>query len=156
ALRPDERALLVALTRKHLGRHSGDPEESLAALDLRPATREALARAGGTAVVATLARVGSALSPGANDDPGLTATYAAGTEALPLGTPPGHGRRFRVLRPPARGGLGAVFVALDTELNREVALKQIPDRHADDPTSRQRFLQEAEITGGLEHPGIVP
>ena len=47
-------------------------------------------------------------------------------------------------------------MALDAELNREVALKQILDHHADDPTSRQRFLLEAEITGGLEHPGIVP
>jgi serine/threonine protein kinase len=49
-----------------------------------------------------------------------------------------------------------VFVALDAELNREVALKQILDRHADDSTSRARFLLEAEITGGLEHPGVVP
>ncbi len=45
---------------------------------------------------------------------------------------------------------------MDAELNREVALKQILDRHADDPISRQRFLLEAEVTGGLEHPGIVP
>ncbi|MBY0396755.1 MAG: serine/threonine protein kinase [Thermoleophilia bacterium] len=60
------------------------------------------------------------------------------------------------MRPHARGGLGVVFVALDGELNREVALKQILDHHADDPVSRQRFLIEAEITGGLEHPGIVP
>jgi len=37
-----------------------------------------------------------------------------------------------------------------------VALKQILDHHADDPVSRQRFLIEAKITGGLEHPGIVP
>ena len=50
----------------------------------------------------------------------------------------------------------AFFVALDVELNREVALKQILDSHADDPVSRQRFLLEAEVTGGLEHPGIVP
>ena len=49
-----------------------------------------------------------------------------------------------------------MFVALDSELNREVALKQILDRHADDLVSRQRFLLEAEVTGGLEHPGIVP
>ena len=55
-----------------------------------------------------------------------------------------------------RGGLGEVFVALDAELNREVALKQILDHHADDPTSRTRFILEAEVTGGLEHPGIVP
>ena len=47
-------------------------------------------------------------------------------------------------------------MALDGELHREVALKQILDSHADDPVSRHRFLMEAEITGGLEHPGIVP
>jgi serine/threonine protein kinase len=41
-------------------------------------------------------------------------------------------------------------------MTREVALKQILDRHADDPMSRQRFVVEAEVTGGLEHPGIVP
>jgi serine/threonine-protein kinase len=44
---------------------------------------------------------------------------------------------------------------MDSELNREVALKQILESHADDPTSRQRFLMEAEVTGGLEHPGVV-
>ena len=49
-----------------------------------------------------------------------------------------------------------MFVALDNELNREVALKQILDHHADDAVSRQRFSIEAEITGGLEHPGVVP
>ena len=76
--------------------------------------------------------------------------------ATRVGTATSDGLRFRVLRPHARGGLGAVFVALDTELHREVALKQMLDHHADDPVSRQRFLVEAEITGGLEHPGIVP
>ena len=76
--------------------------------------------------------------------------------AYSVGAATTDGQRFRVLRPHARGGLGAVFVALDSELHREVALKQILDQHADDPTSRQRFLLEAEITGGLEHPGIVP
>ena len=47
-------------------------------------------------------------------------------------------------------------MALDGELHREVALKQILDQHADDPVSRQRFVLEAEVTGSLEHPGIVP
>ena len=47
-------------------------------------------------------------------------------------------------------------MALDAELNREVALKQILDHHADDRTSRTRFMVEAEVTGRLEHPGIVP
>ena len=47
-------------------------------------------------------------------------------------------------------------MARDEELHREVALKQILDRHADDPDSRARFLVEAEITGKLEHPGVIP
>ena len=73
-----------------------------------------------------------------------------------MGSANSDSQRFRILRPHARGGLGAVFVALDNELYREVVLKQILDDRADDPLSRQRFLIEAEITGGLEHPGIVP
>ncbi len=64
--------------------------------------------------------------------------------------------RFRVVRSHARGGLGEVFVAVDTELRRDVALKQILPKQATNGTSRARFLLEAEITGNLEHPGVVP
>ena len=64
--------------------------------------------------------------------------------------------RYRILRPHAEGGLGAVFVANDEELHREVALKEILERHAHNTENRLRFLLEAEVTGGLEHPGIVP
>jgi serine/threonine protein kinase/tetratricopeptide (TPR) repeat protein len=64
--------------------------------------------------------------------------------------------RYRVLGPHARGNLGVVQVALDTELNREVALKQVRPEHAHDGALRERFLLEGEITGRLEHPGIVP
>ncbi len=60
------------------------------------------------------------------------------------------------MRPLAEGGLGEVLVANDQELNRDVALKQIRPQLADDLRARQRFLLEAEITGSLEHPGIVP
>ena len=49
-----------------------------------------------------------------------------------------------------------MFVAEDLELHREVALKEIQRQHADQDASRGRFVLEAEITGGLEHPGIVP
>ncbi len=65
-------------------------------------------------------------------------------------------QRIRVLRPHARGGLGAVFVALDSERHREVALTQILEKHVDTAVSRQRFVVKAEITGGLERPGVVP
>jgi hypothetical protein len=64
--------------------------------------------------------------------------------------------RFRILRPHAKGGLGEVWVAKDVELNREVALKEIQPQFANDARSRSRFLLEAEVTGALEHPGIVP
>src|SRR6266478_1683421 len=66
------------------------------------------------------------------------------------------GPRFRILQLHARGGLGDVFVAFDEELQREVALKGIQERHANNPQARLRFIREAEITGRLEHPGIVP
>ncbi|MEM8735556.1 MAG: serine/threonine protein kinase, partial [Planctomycetota bacterium] len=68
----------------------------------------------------------------------------------------GSRERFRKVKPHAAGGLGRVWVAEDTEINRAVALKEILPNHADDPRSRHRFLREAEITGALEHPGIVP
>jgi serine/threonine-protein kinase len=64
--------------------------------------------------------------------------------------------RFTQLELHATGGLGAVFKARDEELNREVAVKRIQDRRAHDPQSQARFLREAEVTGQLEHPGIVP
>ena len=72
------------------------------------------------------------------------------------GVSSGAGQTFEILRPLARGGLGEVFVARDGRLNREVALKLIEGSQAADAQSRARFLLEAEITGGLEHPGIVP
>jgi tetratricopeptide (TPR) repeat protein/tRNA A-37 threonylcarbamoyl transferase component Bud32 len=72
----------------------------------------------------------------------------------PLSTPAAE--RFRIIRPFQRGGLGQVSLARDEELNREVALKEILPKHADSDEARQRFLMEAEITGSLEHPGVVP
>ncbi len=76
--------------------------------------------------------------------------------AWSLGTPTSEGMRFRILRPYAQGGIGKVSVAFDAELQREVALKQIKKERAADADSRARFLLEAEVTGRLEHPGIVP
>jgi tetratricopeptide (TPR) repeat protein/tRNA A-37 threonylcarbamoyl transferase component Bud32 len=92
--------------------------------------------------------------------PELTGPYAPAPSA-DFGAGPGPGiaqagQRYRVLRPHARGGLGEVFLAEDTELHRPVALKEIQERYADDPASRHRFVREAEVTGRLEHPGIVP
>ena len=151
AIDVDERALLEGLASKHLKRNGDDIEKSVVALNIGGSVRASLAKIGDPDIEATLGHVGSGSAATDNDanDNERTGSYASGTAA-------GDGQRFRILRPHARGGLGAVFVALDAELNREVALKQILDHHADDPTSRTRFVLEAEITGGLEHPGIVP
>jgi tetratricopeptide (TPR) repeat protein len=73
--------------------------------------------------------------------------------AVPVEGGPG---RYRVLRFHAAGGLGEVYVAEDTELHREVALKEIKRQHADRRDARSRFVLEGEITGRLEHPGVVP
>jgi serine/threonine protein kinase/Tfp pilus assembly protein PilF len=77
----------------------------------------------------------------------------------PLPEPPAAefaGLRFQPVRFLARGGLGEVFVAHDQEVGREVVLKRIQKDKAHQEASRLRFLQEGEITGRLEHPGIVP
>jgi serine/threonine protein kinase len=64
--------------------------------------------------------------------------------------------RFQIIRSHARGGLGEVYLAQDVEVGREVALKEIQQQYADDQLHRERFVREAEVTGRLEHPGIVP
>ena len=69
---------------------------------------------------------------------------------------PSEGTRFQFVRVYREGGLGVVNIANDTELNREVALKEMKPHLAYDPSGRGRFIREAEITGGLEHPNIVP
>ncbi len=64
--------------------------------------------------------------------------------------------RYRRLRFHAAGNLGEVSLAEDTELHRKVALKEIKPEHAQRPEFRGRFVLEAEVTGRLEHPGVVP
>ena len=64
--------------------------------------------------------------------------------------------RYEVVKSHAHGGLGEVLVARDRQLNRNVALKRIREHVADNETARSRFVFEAEVTGRLEHPGIVP
>jgi hypothetical protein len=143
-----EQAALEAFVSLHVRKHGGT-EGSLATLQPGQSSLAALATVHDTDLEATLSVVGRDCGPTTVLDDDATANLAVGEDTS-------AGQRFRILRPHARGGLGAVFIAIDSELNREVALKQILAPHADDPTSRQRFLLEADVTGGLEHPGIVP
>jgi serine/threonine-protein kinase len=152
-LTDDELAALEALAQKHLGRHGQDVKKSLTSLPAFLSIREVLGEIAGEGFLDTVSHSLDASAGG--DDPLRTWPSLAGAPDG-VGKPTSAGRRFRVLRAHAKGGLGQVSVALDGELNREVALKEIQAKYADHPESRARFLLEAEVTGGLEHPGVVP
>jgi serine/threonine-protein kinase len=139
-LTPEEKGHVEFLLERKLKRHGGDVQASLAAV-ANPEVRRVLDTIDDADVGQSLASLAPA-GAHASDLPTVDAHPLAG--------------RYRVLRPHASGGLGEVFVALDTELNREVALKEIQAQFAHDAASRSRFLLEAEVTGGLEHPSIVP
>src|SRR5262244_2528874 len=53
------------------------------------------------------------------------------------------------------GGMGVVFRAVDTKLQRDVALKLLPDHLADDPDRLSRFQREAQVLASLNHPNIA-
>ena len=52
------------------------------------------------------------------------------------------------------GGMGQVYQATDTKLNRQVALKILPEAFATDPDRLARFQREAQVLASLNHPGI--
>src|SRR6266550_7739707 len=133
---------LDVLIEQHLKIHGDDPEASLQALGAASTARSTLGSITDSDVQSSLAKVGSETTVGE------TQSYRP--------PPPSDGARYRRLRHHVDGGLGKLYVAEDTELHREVALKEIKPEHADNLDSRGRFVLEAEITGGLEHPGIVP
>lgn len=70
----------------------------------------------------------------------------------------GEGRigRYQLAGEIARGGVGVVLRGRDADLGRDVAIKMLRGRHAASPSMVQRFMEEAQITGQLQHPGILP
>ncbi len=68
----------------------------------------------------------------------------------------GDDGRYQVLGEIARGGLGVVFKGRDRDLGRDVALKVLRPEYAGNDAVLARFVEEAQIGGQLQHPGIVP
>ena len=63
---------------------------------------------------------------------------------------------FKILGELGRGGMGVVYLAIDVNLEREVAIKVLPPYLAREPGVRERFLREARTAARLTHPNIVP
>src|SRR4030095_6957807 len=72
--------------------------------------------------------------------------------ALPPGT---HLGAYEVTAQIGEGGMGQVYRARDTMLNREVALKVLPDSFASDPERLARVTREAQILASLNHANIA-
>src|SRR5437870_1761071 len=121
---------LDVLVVQHLKIHGDDPEVSLQALGAASTARSTLGSITDSDLQSSLAKVGSETTVEE------TRSYSP--------PPPSAGARYRRLRHHVDGGLGKLYLAEDTELHREVALKEIKPEHADNLDSRGRFVLEAE------------
>ena len=64
--------------------------------------------------------------------------------------------RYRIDGEIARGGMGSILKGRDPDLGRDVALKVLREDHRDNDDLVRRFVEEAQIGGQLQHPGVVP
>jgi eukaryotic-like serine/threonine-protein kinase len=139
ALPPSERTALLERADPELGatvaailaqegvRQKGDARQEDGAFLSRPAWqgRESLLKGDGTLETETSVSVDEQLGP------------------------------YRIEQKIGQGGMGQVFRARDTRLQRTVAIKVLPSTHVADPDRRRRFLQEARAASRLNHPNIV-
>jgi hypothetical protein len=63
--------------------------------------------------------------------------------------------RYEIVREVGRGGTAVVYLARQSDLDRDVALKELAGLHASDPAFVERFLRESRVAGSLNHPNIV-
>src|SRR5690242_14734161 len=64
--------------------------------------------------------------------------------------------RLQLLGEVARGGMGVIIKGRDNDLGRDLAVKVLLEQHHEKPDLIRRFVEEAQISGQLQHPGVVP
>lgn len=139
-IKPVDRDDVLRLMDRKLKKHGDDPTASIAAVADDEIRR----------VLAVL------------DDPELRETiscivgHAGHVLISTLDHTPQTRERYSLTRLHAKGGIGQVWLARDADIGREVALKELRPERATEGSIWARFLEEARITGQLEHPGIVP
>ena len=139
-LTAQERALVDQLLERKLKKHDGDAHASLAAVTT-PEVRSVLESVGDADVRQSLA--------------GLTPPRRPAVSST-VDFEPDSRHRYTRTRLHAQGSIGQVWLAHDQDLGRDVALKELRPDRSGQPSVSARFLEEAQITGQLEHPGIVP
>lgn len=151
AIQPENKLFLASMAEQFITLHHNDPAQGLASLSSAGVVQQQLKTLEDDDLSQSITRIETIRT----SDNSRKIEVNADTITLRQGRPDGS-KRFQILRPHAKGGLGQVSVAEDRELHREVALKEIQPAYAADQNSRARFMMEAEVTGRLEHPGIVP
>src|SRR5579864_7310566 len=137
---PADKELVAQLMERKLRKHAGDASKSLAAVSDGTVQR-ALADVADPEIRHTLSAMRE------HEGHVLLSTIAYQPETR---------ERYTLTRLHAKGGIGQVWLARDGDLGREVALKELRPEQADNVAVWARFMEEARITGQLEHPGIVP
>ena len=136
----EDRDAVEHLLSRNLRKHDGDAHASLGAV-IDELARMALSRVEDSEIRRSLAEFSSIQATA----PTSTVIYQTGDRG-----------RYSLKHLHARGGIGQVWLAHDEDLGRDVALKELRPEQVNNPTALSRFLDEARITGQLEHPGAVP
>lgn len=138
-----QRELLQKAAAEQLAKHRGNVGASLAAVSSIQSGQDVLRQLTDSGNQITISYTGSPTPDAGSVD-----------SAYVMGSPTNE--RFTKLRFHAQGGIGEISEARDEQLNRVVALKELQSEFAVNADYRNRFVMEGEVTGSLEHPGIVP
>ncbi len=143
AMRPEQKKSLDLLVTTHVESHEGDAEKSIAALSSARQVRDQLVQIKDKEIEATMSHVATSSSSVSLH---TSSDSAAEEDSVSFGTRSSENGRFEKVKFHDEGGLGAVWVARDKELDREVAIKEIKERFAGDAAEPQSLRN-----GGGDH-----